>query len=546
MNPISGNQPTTSTPTPPGGNSAITNLTNSTNITRSTKSQASLAEKIGIDVARREEEKKTLLDRAEKMSLHGPLSFKSGEAPDFIKDKVARETGKAFSAETDYIIHHPGDKLFYVRRKTENPKVPNDYLNFTISDDDIAEAKKPTTVRGDYMMQQVSELPQDHSEIIDVEPVISIPTVETPSEPAVEINEQDRLLNRKNILSRIAEQYRTQEDKDELARIELKLQGTAAAVASPEVVNNNQEIKSDVITTGTLGTISMPAQQIEPSVEMEYEPYAETVIPAVEPISPAAAEAVSEPIATEMQPITFESSEIVEDVKPELSLIQQATSVVDIHNVLEKMDGIETLTSHVGFAEAWEKTKKFMAGEITKAELPDNDEFLEKLVELKKIHDDELTLLGTITKQPVEIKDTPDEIEDVTDIIKPRHIISGKDVMVTDDDDATADLSDSQRDLFNSLFKNIAPAKKIEMQPISVPLQMKEVSPVETVTAPERKINRVELAKKYQVVLRKAFNLGKQSPEITKLATVGDIASPVNKSETMTAVGKKEPEALFS
>lgn len=545
MNPVSGNQPIANTTTPPSGNSAIANFVNSTNITRSAKSQASLAEKIGIDVAKREEEKKTLLDHAEKMSLHGPLSFKSGEAPDFIKDKVTRETGKTFSTETDYIIHHPGDKLFYVRRKTGNTEVPNEYLNFTISDADITEAKKPVTVRGDYMMDQVSDLPKSNSEI-NKEPNEPIQTAEVKAEPVIEINEQDRLLSRKNILSRIAEQYRTQEDKDELAQIELKLQGTTPAVISPEVVNNNQEIKSETVTTGTLGTISMPTPQTEPVIEVVNEPYIETPIPTVEPVSPVISEVVSEPVVTEVQPITFESPEVIEDVKPELSLIQQATSVVDIHNALEKMDGIETLTSHVGFAEAWDKTKKFIAGEITKAELPDNDEFLEKLTELKKTHDDELALLGVSIKQQAEIKDISDESEDVTDIIKPRHIISGKDVEVTDDDDTTADLSDSQRDLFNSLFKNIAPAKKIEIQPVSVPLQMKEVLPVEIVTAPERKINRVELAKKYQVALRKAFNLGKQILEITRLATVGDITTLPNKNETMTAVGKKEPEALFS
>lgn len=542
MTPISGNQTNTNAPTQAGVNSVVTNLTNSTNITRSSKNQASLAEKIGIDVARREEEKKTLLEHAEKMSLNGPLAFTSGEAPDFIKDKIARETGKVFSPETDYIIHHPGDKLFYVRRKTENPKVPNDYLNFTISDDDIAEAKKPTIVRGDYMMQQVSDLPDNNLEINE-ETTEPIQIVQVKPEPTVEINEQDRLLSRKNILSRIAEQYRTQEDKDELAQIELKLQGSAAAVVSPDVVSNNQEIKPDSITTGTLGTISIPTPQTEPIVEVVNEPYVETPISAVEPNKPP----VFEPDVVEMKPITFESPEVVEDAKPELSLIQQATSVVDVYNALEKMDGIETSTSHIGFAEAWDKTKKFMAGEITKAELPDNDEFLEKLVELKKIHDDELALLGISIKQPVEIKDIPDESEDVTDIIKPRHIISGKDVEITDDqDDIIADLSDSERDLYNSFFKNIAPAKKIEIRPVSVPLQMKQVSPTETVTVPERKINRAELAKKYQVVLRKAFNLGRQAPEITRIATAGDITTPVNKSETMTTIGKKEPEALFS
>jgi hypothetical protein len=494
------------------------------------------------------------------MDERGPLGFKSGEAPEYIKDKVARETGKVFSDETDYIIHHPGDKLFYLRRKTGDDKVPNEYLNFTISDAEIDAAKKPTITRGIYMTQEIPVQQETVQEINNNETQPDPMTTPEPIEPVAKINETDRLISRKNILSRIAEQYRTQEDKDELAQIELKLQGTTPAVISPEAVNNNQETKPEAITTGTLGTIAMPIPQTESAIEVVNEPYIETLASDVQPISPAITQTNPEPIVTEMEPVTIESPEVVENVKPEPSLIQQATSVVDIHNALEKMDGIETLTSHVSFAEAWDKTKKFMAGEITKAELPDNDEFLEKLIELKKAHDDELALLGISTKQSTEIKDIADENEneDVTEIIKPRHVISGNQINIMDDqDELTAGLSQSEVDRFNMMFGNIAPAKKVELTTaVSIPLKAESapisvkptiaIDTVETSRIPENKINRGKLGKKYQYALYKIFNVGNRSTETMKPVSVDLAAVSSNQNDTMTAIGKKSPEVWFS
>jgi hypothetical protein len=280
----------------------------------------------------------------------------------------------------------------------------------------------------------------------------------------------------------------------------------------------------------------------------------ETVIPAVEPIT----QTVVESVVPEIEPTAIESPEVVENVRSELSLIQQATSVVDIHNALEQMDGIETLTSHVSFAEAWDKTKKFMAGEITKAELPDNDEFLEKLIELKKAHDDELALLGISTKQSTEIKDIADENEDVTEIIKPRHVISGNQINIMDDqDELTAGLSQSEVDRFNMMFGNIAPAKKVELTTaVSIPLKAESapisvkptiaIDTVETSRIPENKINRGKLGKKYQYALYKIFNVGNRSTETMKPVSVDLAAVSSNQNDTMTAVGKKSPEVWFS
>lgn len=537
MNPVVNNQTNSNAKDPLGPNSNIQNFVNSTTITRTANKEATLADKIGIDVAKREEAKKKESDHAEKISESGPLSFKSGDAPGYIKDMISRETGTVFSAG-DYIIHHPGDRLVYLKRKIidNEGKEINKYFNFTISDSDIVEAKKPAPEHDVSMMQVEDEAGKEKTMVnLTKEMVLE-------NEPTAPITtEQERLINRKKILDRIADQYRTEEDRAELQEIEKKLKGDIPPEPTKtEVLKDSQPVD----TAGTLGTITIPNQDLQNSGTVKIEPEIK-VIPEI--VATAPTESV-EPVTTTAEPINVSEPEkepemgvAIESVPNDMS---SAKSLLDIQEILEKMDGIETVSGHVGYAESWEKAKQFMAGEISKAELPDSDEFLTKLVELKKTRDEELELLGLSVNHKTVTPEAPEseESEDVTDIIKPRHVILGTQIEVTDDHEAlTADLSDSERDMFNSLFKNVKqPTKKIEVaKPVSVPLSAKNETqtPVENLKSAEQKYNRAPVARKFKPTLNRLF-------AIRNISAIPQRTKSLN--ETMNSTVKTEPEVLFN